>query len=188
MICCVTGHRPKGFPFPHDRDCVEYMDYRCKLDREVELLAREGYRDFITGMADGADLDFAETVIELREAEGYITLEAALPYPIRPTKKVTEYIDHRDTILLQCDRKTVVSTHYYRGCMQARNRYMVDKADIVLAIWNGTQNGGTWDTIQYALSKGKEVRYLKLGTFWTDILTKPLSEDIMMEDITNDEE
>ena len=41
--------------------------------------------------------------------------------------------------------------YYIRDCM------MVDAADIVLAVWDGNKWGGTWNTIEYALSKGKEV-------------------------------
>ena len=33
--------------------------------------------------------------------------------------------------------------------MSKRNKYMVDKADHVIAVWNGQQNGGTWNTIKY---------------------------------------
>ena len=41
---------------------------------------------------------------------------------------------------------------------------MVDRSDLVFAIWNGKEEGGTWDTIKYARSKGKEIRYLMLDT------------------------
>ena len=36
---------------------------------------------------------------------------------------------------------------------------MVDAADIVLAVWDGKEWGGTWNTIKYAKDKGKEIRY-----------------------------
>ena len=46
--------------------------------------------------------------------------------------------------------------------MHRRNRYMVDKADLVLAVWNGICSGGTWYTIQYARSLKKPIRYIML--------------------------
>ena len=163
MICCVTGHRSKGFPFSHDDYCMEYMIYQYVLHNEVERLLREDYRDFVCGMAEGADLDFAQAVMYYRSAEGSISLEAALPYPIRPSKRITKYSDNRDDILCGCDRITIVSPYYHKGCMQKRNQYMVDKSDLVLAIWNSEHSGGTWNTIHYALSKGKTVRYIMLN-------------------------
>ena len=47
--------------------------------------------------------------------------------------------------------------------MQKRNRYMVDKSDIILAIWNGEKSGGTWNTIEYAQKKGKKIIYIMLS-------------------------
>ena len=82
---------------------------------------------------------------------------------MRETKTMTEYIQERDDIIRQCDIQTVVSPAYFRGCMQKRNRYMVDNSDIVLAIWNGKETGGTWNTIKYARSKNKEIRYIMLN-------------------------
>ncbi len=47
--------------------------------------------------------------------------------------------------------------------MQKRNEYMVDKSNLVLAIWNGDKSGGTWNTIKYAMKKGKNIRYIMLN-------------------------
>ncbi len=169
MICCVTGHRPKGFPFSREMFNLSFMYYQDALYIELKNLVIDGYTDFITGMADGADLDFAETVLEIRDDECFqIKLEAALPYPLPPTKRITEYSEKRDDILYECNSKYAVSTYYHKGCMQKRNQYMVDKSDIVLAIWNGVESGGTWNTIKYARSKGKPIRYIMLNDFVID--------------------
>ena len=164
MVCCVTGHRPKSFPFriAEDKD-AEYFLYIDLLYNTVEKLIYEGYSHFITGMADGADIHFGQCVSYYKYDFEYIKLEAALPYPIRPTKNRTPYMDDRDDLLDVCDIKTEVSPRYFKGCMQKRNRYMVDKSDLVLAIWNGSYSGGTWDTIKYARSKNKEIRYIMLN-------------------------
>lgn len=163
MICCVTGHRPKGFPFSRDKEDIIFIYYKNQLSDEVDRLANEGYTHFITGMAEGADIDFAEAVILLRMDIPHIKLEAALPYPITPAQRRTAFGEERDGILLKCNIKHAVSPHYHKGCMQKRNEYMVDKADIVLAIWNGKTEGGTWNTIKYARSKGKPIRYIMLN-------------------------
>lgn len=163
MICCVTGHRPSGFSFP--RICTNplYMDYFMKLSHEIEMLIWMGYDTFLSGMADGADLDFADMVIMYKRTYQGISLEAVLPYPSKPAKRMTPYQTRRDSALLKCDKIHIVSDHYFQGCMDKRNRFMVDRADMLYAIWNREEHGGTWNTIQYARSKEKPIRYLMLN-------------------------
>ena len=66
-------------------------------------------------------------------------------------------------IIDKADKVTLVNDHYFRACMLVRNNYMVDRSDLVLAIWNGEQSGGTWHTIQYAKAKGKKVDIINIG-------------------------
>lgn len=168
MICCVTGHRPNGFPFLCDVGNIYYNTYLDVLDATVEELIYEGYTHFISGMADGADLDFASIVVSMSNRFEDIVLESALPYPLRASAKSTENNELRHTLVSASQKITVVSPKYFRGCMQKRNRYMVDNSDLVLAIWNGEECGGTWDTIRYARKKGKSIRYIMLKDLTLD--------------------
>ena len=65
-------------------------------------------------------------------------------------------------ILNKADKVTMVNDHYFRACMLVRNVYMVGHSDLVLAIWNGEESGGTWHTIQNAKAKGKTVDIIKV--------------------------
>lgn len=164
MICCVTGHRPQGFPFERESlNSIEFNIYLNQLYKITKELIYNGYSYFITGMAEGADIDFAKSVIYYRDFYEHIKLEAALPFPINQNKTIIEYKKDRDFILKMCDITKIISPYYFRGCMQKRNRYMVDNSDLVLAIWNGKESGGTWNTIKYARSKNKEIRYIMLN-------------------------
>lgn len=162
MICCVTGHRPAGFPFPRVNTNPLYIDYYVKLSNDIEKLIWMGYDTFITGMADGADMDFANMVMMYKRTYQDISLEADLPFPTTPVKRVTPYHASRNSILMSCDNTHIISDHYFQGCMDQRNRFMVDRADMVYAIWNGERHGGTWNTIKYAKSKDKPIRFLML--------------------------
>ena len=55
-------------------------------------------------------------------------------------------------ILKQADEKITLSEHYFRGCMQQRDRYMADRAD-VLIIYQRTEVGGTAFTAKYFYKK-----------------------------------
>ena len=162
MICCVTGHRPSGFPFSREDDSILFIRYKEILSRKIDDLIIGGCDHFITGMADGADIDFAELVLAKRDEGREIILEAALPYPYSKRKNETAASAKKDNILLSCDIVHTASQYYHKGCMMKRNRYMVDNSDIVLAIWNGNENGGTWNTLKYAMSKKKMIKYIML--------------------------
>lgn len=78
---CITGHRPKGFPWKYnDSRSTEHLFYLQKLREAIEIFASSGYSHFISGGAIGADLDFAETVLDIRR-DLPITLEIAVPCP-----------------------------------------------------------------------------------------------------------
>ena len=56
----------------------------------------------------------------------------------------------------KCDKETMLQRQYTRDCMKKRNQYMVDCAEIVLAVWNG-EPSGTGQAVWYAKEKGKLV-------------------------------
>lgn len=163
-ICCCTGHRPKGFTYPYGKDEQKHKEYLKQLKQKI-LLAINEYEvtRFISGMAVGADMDFAETVLNLRDAEHYpVTLECAIP-DVNQTLKWTEKDKKRYTALLErADEKNYISGRNVADTMLKRNRYMVDKSDIVIAVFNGIEKGGTWYTIKYAKKKNKKIELIDL--------------------------
>ena len=46
--------------------------------------------------------------------------------------------------------------HYFAGCYQMRNEWMVDRSNLVIAVFNG-QKGGTKNTVDYAKRKSIKV-------------------------------
>lgn len=161
MTCCVTGARPENFPFVYN-DVIKHAIYLDELRDKIENLIYEGYTHFISGMARGVDLDFA-LLVNMLKFDYCITLEAAIPYPDQAVKwEYDDWLGYQ-VLLEECDKKTIVSPKYVRGCMQIRNQYMVDHSELVLAVWNGQKKGGTWNTIRYAQSVGKPIRFLMLN-------------------------
>jgi uncharacterized phage-like protein YoqJ len=59
-------------------------------------------------------------------------------------------------ILLKADRIITIAEKYIPGCMQKRNKYMVDLADCMIAVSGGAA-GGTQDTIKMAKKKGLDI-------------------------------
>ena len=141
--CCVTGHR--DIP-EQKKETITQL-----LRQEILKAIADGYTHFISGFATGADLMFADIVVQLK-AVYPITLEAAIPYPGRmktPDKTFQRLIRCGDTVKIHSDC-------YFKGCYARRNRYMVDQSQRILAVYDGRTTGGTAATLRYAV--GKEVR------------------------------
>ncbi len=118
--------------------------------------------NFIAGMALGADLDFAEIVLKLQHKYP-VTLECAIPCPSQTYKWNEKDILRYEKIKKQADKVTLVSKCYTPECMLKRNRYMVDKSELIIAVFNGIQKGGTWYTINYAKKENKHIEIIELG-------------------------
>jgi len=155
QICAFTGLRPEKLPVLTDTTTSEYAVLRTRIKNEViRLITEENVGSFLCGMAKGIDLICGRIVLELKEQYPDITLEAVIPYEKQAAawneNDREEYFD----VAEHCDKETMLQTQYTNGCLQKRNRYLVDNADIVLAVWNGT-SGGTAYTVSYAQKKGK---------------------------------
>ena len=162
QTCCFTGHRPAKLPWGSDERDPRCLALKRSILRELEQLYRKGYRHFISGMALGCDLYFAEAVLELKEIYPAITLEAALPCPGQADHWSEDNRARWQRILEACDLETVVQEHYDRWCMLRRDRYMVDRSAAVLAAFDDTP-GGTKYTLDCAAKQQLDILLLSLN-------------------------
>ena len=162
VTCCFTGHRPDKLPWGTDESDPRYLAAKEALVNALERAYKAGYRHFICGMARGADLYFAEAVVALRGRFADITLEGARPCETQADAWPEEERQRYYKILDQCDYETLVQHHYDRGCMMRRNRYMVDRASRIIAVYDGVPKGGTAQTLAYALRKGLETDIISI--------------------------
>lgn len=168
--CCVTGHRPQTLNLLmkyQDFNDISFMDYNDAVYVTVLEALKDGFDYFISGGAIGVDLDFAEAVIKTKEhkcftKEKKIEVEIAVPCDNQDLKWRPADKERYHSILLEADKVTLLGGKYTFNCMQKRNEYMVDNSEKVFAFWNGEKKGGTWNTIQYAKSKSKEVEIIDL--------------------------
>ena len=162
--CCCTGHRPKGFPYPYGIDEQKHKEYLLRLKQKILIAVNDyGITHFISGMALGVDMDFAEIVLNLRDEERYpVTLECAIPCPDQALKWNAKDKLRYESILIRADEINLISNRYTPDCMLKRNRYMIDNSEIVIAAFNGIEKGGTWYTINYAKKENKTILLVDL--------------------------
>lgn len=161
ITCCFTGHRPTKLPWGEDETSPLCRRLQFEIAARLQGIYESGYRHFICGMAAGCDLYFAEAVLALRRLRPDLTLEAAVPC-LGQEKSWSEPLQRRYRELLeQCDSVTVLQPSYTPGCMQRRNRYMVERSNLLLACFNGS-SGGTMSTILLARRRGCSVIVIDL--------------------------
>lgn len=107
-------------------------------------------------MAIGVDMYAAEIVLDLKKNYPGITLESAIPCENQAVKWSEKLRDRYFDIASKCDKQTLIQHHYTPDCMDKRNRYMVDHADYIIAVWDGYPSG-TGNTVKYARHQGKPV-------------------------------
>ena len=144
MNCAFTGHRQLG----------EFDEKLFDISLR-NLITLRGVDTFFNGMARGFDLLAARKVIELR-SEYDLKLVACIPFGGQIDSLGPADREIYAKVLESCDDIRVLSAAYYPGCMYARNRYMVDNADVVYAYYSGGK-GGTKYTLDYARKCGKEL-------------------------------
>ena len=138
----ITGHRPERIP---DTEIVR------------EALAKAfitlGANTVIQGMAAGVDLLAAEVAFS-----SHIPFWCVKPWAGHQPRS-RDYLNYVRAMTL-CERAIVVNpSEKYIGpwLYQRRNEWMVDNGDILLAVWDGIEKGGTWNCIEYAVGQRKTI-------------------------------
>ena len=160
--CCFTGHRPGKLPWRYNEEDLRCVSLKARIADAVEAAYQEGFRHFLCGMALGCDLYFCECVLRLRQMHPDVTVEAAIPCPSQAEGWPAEQRLRWQRLVAACDYETMVQQQYSPGCMQRRNRYMVDHASLLIAVHDGLP-GGTRRTIEYALRRGIGIVDIPVG-------------------------
>jgi uncharacterized phage-like protein YoqJ len=150
QTCAFTGHRELYDGFS-----------KLKLTMAVRRLAQEGVHTFYNGMAMGFDLLAAETVLALKKEYPQLKLVACIPCYNQEKNFSDEDKKRYVQILKRADEQVLLSEKYYRGCMQVRDQYMVDRAD-VLVCYCIKETGGAAYTKKYCQKKYPFKRILEI--------------------------
>lgn len=156
MIIAGTGHRPE-----------KLGGYSPRLLPALGKLAMNELRYqkpdmVISGMALGWDTALAMAAIQLK-----IPLLAAIAFEGVESKWRFEDQQRFFDILTCADDIIVVTPGPYAAWkLHARNKWMVDECDLLLALWDGQHTGGTAACIQYAREVRKNHPELHIVNLW----------------------
>lgn len=155
--CAFTVHRPKKFPWGYNEADARCVALKETLAAEIAKLVERGYTDFFSGMAEGADTWAALAVLALKKGNPALKLHCVLPCEGQADGWSASARELYHSILVQADKVVYVNREYSKNCMLERNRYLVDHAACLLAIYNGEWRGGTAMTVRYARKLGRKV-------------------------------
>lgn len=143
--CAFTGHRI----ITGELDKEHIYKTICQV-------IEDGYNTFLNGMAMGFDLIAADIVIKAKEKYPHIEIIACVPCPEQDKFFTDADKSEYNRIMNLCGSVKIVSEKYFNGCMQIRDRYMVDNSSLLIAYLRELK-GGTYYTVSYAERKNKKI-------------------------------
>lgn len=165
LSCAFTGHRPSKFRWGYDEEHPDCAHLKLLLLQQIAGLADNGVTVFYSGMAQGVDQWAAQAVLALKSRYKGLLLNCILPCETQADKWSAESRERYFDILAEADETHYISRRYTDDCMRQRNRYMVDHAGFVLAVYNGERHGGTAETVRYAKQRKRAVIIINSDTF-----------------------
>lgn len=147
-VVAFTGHRPDklgGYRTPNRK--YNWVCWRI----EEELLKLEPEKA-ISGMALGVDQWGARICVRLG-----IPFIAAIPFVGQESQWPESSQRDYKALLTKASEIVIVSEGGYSPAkMQLRNQWMVDKCEVLMAIWDGS-SGGTGNCVRYAQNVNRQI-------------------------------
>lgn len=145
---CFTGHRI----LPAE----ELPEIGKRLENTLISLIEQGCRCFGAGGALGFDTLAAQTVLHLRGRYPQIRLALVLPCRNQTRVWTKDDVAVYEGIKLRANRVTYTAERYFWGCMQKRNRQLVDSSGVCVCYLTES-TGGTAYTVDYARRMGLRI-------------------------------
>lgn len=141
----LTGHRPNKL-WGYNMSLPQYAIVKQALKNALDKACAT---TVISGMALGFDQIGAKAALETGR-----TLIAAVPFSGQENNwPKTSQDEYRRLLALADETVIVCNGSYAPWKMLRRDIWMVDHADLVIALWNGSDSG-TGHTVRYAREKG----------------------------------
>lgn len=167
--CAFTAHRPNKLYGYNIYTPKYYKLGRLIRKKCINLIENQDISNFISGGALGGDTISFLVINKLKNIYPNIKNILAIPFKNQPIKwsnqidinrynkikSLADEIIYVDT-LEQYKIKGYQKDIYYPAKMQKRNEFMCDKADILIAVWDGSK-GGTANCVRYMKKLGKEI-------------------------------
>lgn len=152
--CAVTGHRPTRFKFKYNEDTVGCKLLKKRLQAQFVWIYEQGVRHFYVGGALGVDMWAGEILLRMKELPEYGELNLKLVLPCEGHDQRWDERSKKRMAFLRthCTATMIVSNGLSPEDYRKRNKYMVDHADVLVAVYDNNRSirSGTGMTVNYA--------------------------------------
>ncbi len=155
--CALTGYRPKRFSFGNDKNDSACVKLKLALSKHISALTNEGVTNFFSGMALGVEQWAAECILRIRAVRRGLTLTAVIPFEGQADNWTAKQRDRYYDLHPKCDDVIMLKTRYTPACIFERNKFLVDHAGYLIAVYDGYGRGGTAYMVRYARKKGRRI-------------------------------
>jgi uncharacterized phage-like protein YoqJ len=163
FFVAFTGHRPDKIG-GYNPNAEKRIWVREQIQAQLERgLAKHGEKLWvITGGALGVDQDAAEIAHEMGIPFTVMIpcVEQEAMWPREAKQRYWNMLEVASEVV-QVSEKTYAEDKF---CMQRRNMQMIDCADIVIAVWDGS-TGGTKNAVDYAEESGLKIIFIDPNNF-----------------------
>lgn len=137
-----------------------YIDNPFQIMERLEsiianLITKKPSVEFLVGRNGDFDQFVSSAVLrakkKYRDDNNYLIL--VLPYP---TSEMQNNIDSFESYYDEIEIYDLSAKAHFKSAIQIRNRYMVDRADLIICCLEH-KSGGAYQTVQYAKRQGKTV-------------------------------
>ncbi len=136
----ISGHR-----LPRMGNKVNDINFWIE-EQLINLKACYKDIELLTGMAMGVDQNAAIIAAKIG-----VPFKCYFPYKHKLSDTEQAIVDQANEVLYVFDG--YISKQVYLQ----RDRLLVDDCDILLVVWDGQENGGTYYTYKYAKERGKNI-------------------------------
>lgn len=147
VTVCFSGHRAERLPWRYNERDPRCTLLKQRIEEEILLSYRLGYRFFLSGMATGFDTYAAEAVIKLAAEYPDMRLVAVYPYGAAPDARRAKIESRAYAVVSVCES-------YVPSCFKKRNEFMVDNSSRLICGFSGDMRSGTGSTLLRAVRAG----------------------------------
>ena len=160
LTCAITGYRPSRFRFKYNENNTDCKRIKRRMEEQFSLLYQKGVHHFIIGGALGVDMWAGEILLAMKKKPEFSEINLTMALPFAEYDVDWDRISQERKKRIQKQAKVlVIGKESGTSSYTKRNHFMVDHADIVLAVYDNDRKirSGTALTVDYAERKKRTI-------------------------------